>query len=175
VGSVFFFIIFGAFDMGLVMFLNNAASQSAQIGMITLADEGTTTTADTDAITALKSAGIGVTGVGTLDEIDIYKIYVCDQQSPNNPTPCTSPLQPDGTIIVDSNGCSGAVACSNHYDASGACLNGCPWPPSARSDKLATITTMGIMLKFHFNWLGINQPTANFVQTRYFRIEPRNP
>ncbi|MBV8527783.1 MAG: pilus assembly protein [Candidatus Dormibacteraeota bacterium] len=176
VGGLFFFLVFAAIDFGLMMFVNNAASQSAQMGMITLADEGTTPSADTDSVQSIVSAGIGTTGIGTLDEIDVYKTYVCDQQSPSNPSVCTTPtLQPDGTIIVDTNGCTGGVACVNQYSASGTCLNTCPWPASARSNRLASITTMGVTLKYHFDYLGIKWPRQSFTQTRYFRVEPRSP
>jgi Flp pilus assembly protein TadG len=139
VGGVFFAIMFGAVDAGLLMYVHNAASHAAQVGMITLADEGTTSTADTDAITQLVAAGSGLTTIGHLDEIDIYQVYVCDWQSSTNPSQCTNQsTQPDGTIVA-------AASNSIYYNAykpDGTCLSNCvggavQWASGSRSDQVS--------------------------------------
>ena len=165
-GGLFFFIVIGAINMGLLMLVNSQASQSAGIGMITLADEGTLATADSDAIQALEHAGIGQTSLGHLDEIDIYHTFTCNAESPNDPSECAG--QPDGTIIVDSSE-------SNRYAEDGSCIGTCSWVPGLRHTGLSKLTTMGITLKYHYDYLGIPQAQINMTQTRYFRIEPQSP
>jgi hypothetical protein len=175
VAPLFFFVLLAAINGGLVMYLNNAASQSAAIGMITLANEGNAALTDKDAITQLKAAGIGTTSLGKLDEVDIFHVFVCD---PTLPSPGTveSPsavcsAQPAGTIITD-------ASRYNRYNpapATPTCIVPCTWLPTARSESLSSLSNVGIQLKYHFDYLGLGNVHQLMTQTRYFRLEPQQP
>lgn len=175
VAPVFFFVLLASIDAGLVMFVENAASQSAAAGMIRLANEGDSASADTSAIGDVMSTGIGTTNIGKVDEIDIFHVFVCDPAAaPNwtfeNPAAfCAG--QPAGTIITDT------VNYNRYNPVTRACIGTCPWPPGQqkRSPHLSSLSNMGIQLKYHFDYLGISAPRANLVQVRYFRLEPQQP
>lgn len=92
VAPLCFAALFGSLDGGLLMFSSGAVNHAAGIAMITLAQEGTTPTADTDAVQAMMSGGIAATGFAKLDEVDIYLIHV-------DPT--------SGAVTQDTNSCGG--------------------------------------------------------------------
>lgn len=159
VAPLFFAALFGSLDGGLLLFSANAVNHSTGLGMITVAQEGTTSTADTDAVAAMTTGGFGATGFARVDEIDIYLVHV---------DPVT------GAVTQDTNSCGG-VACVNRYSATGSVLNTggvAPWPPGSRSAASGTLTTVGITLKCHYNYLAFNSAKLNIVETRYFRLEP---
>src|SRR5665213_3696456 len=98
VAPVFFAALFGALDGGLLMFSSGAVNHATGIAMITVAQEGTSATADTDAIKAMMSSGVASTGFAKLDEVDIYLIHI-------DPT--------TGLVTQDTNSCG--VACVDRY------------------------------------------------------------
>ena len=165
VAPVFFAALFGALDGGLLMFSSGAVNHATGIAMITVAQEGTSATADTDAIKAMMSIGVASTGFAKLDEVDIYLIHV-------DPT--------TGLVTQDTNSCG--VACVDRYGYTASTntvtvLNpvgggGPPWPPGARNTSFANVTNIGITVKCHYSYLAFTAAQLNITQTRYFRLEP---
>ena len=174
VAPVFFVALFGALDGGLLMFSAGAVNHATGTGMITVAQEGTTTSADADALTAMMAGGVAALGFAKLDEVDVYLIHI-------DPT--------TGAVTQDANSCG--VACLDRYGWNGAAatvLNpvtgsvGClasnvltcvpPWPPGSRNTGSGNLTNIGITVKCHYNYLAFNSTQLNIAQTRYFRLEP---
>ncbi len=159
VAPVFFAALFGSLDGGLLMFSANAVNHATGLGMITVAQEGTIATADTDAVTAITAGGIASTGFAKVDEVDIYLIHI-------DPT--------TGAVTQDTNSCAGA-ACVDRYSSTGAVLNSGgvpPWPPGSRNTASTALTNIGITVKCHYSYLVFNSAQLNMAQTRYFRLEP---
>jgi Flp pilus assembly protein TadG len=172
---VFFFVLIATLNVGLLLFTVNAAGESANIGMITLADEGTAATADTDAITALTTSGLGATSLGSIDQIDIYELEQCTDgtASPNLGVACPSSFYgvkpvPQTTTNYYNTFC---------YNGSSGCTASDLWLPSTgRSDSVsAGVTNIGLTIRYHFNYFGLGQPAIHLTVTRYFRVEPRTP
>jgi Flp pilus assembly protein TadG len=160
VAPVFFAALFGALDGGLLMFSAGAVNHAAGEGMITIAQEGTSSTADTAAVTAMMSGGIAATGFATLDEVDIYLIHI-------DPT--------SGVVTQDTNSCGG-LACVDRYgwDASSNTVTviNAPWLPGARNTASASLTNIGLTVKCHYSYLAFTSSQLSITQTRYFRLEP---
>lgn len=159
VAPLFFAALYGGLDGGLLMFSAGAVNHSTGMAMITVAQEGQTSTADTDAVAAATAGGVAATGFAKLDEVDIYLIHI---------DPST------GAVTQDTNSCGG-LACVDRYSASGAVLNSggvVPWPPGSRSTASGNLTNIGVTLKCHYNYLAFNSAQLNIAQTRYFRLEP---
>jgi Flp pilus assembly protein TadG len=174
VAPVFFAALFGALDGGLLMFSSGAVNHATGMGMITVAQEGRTTSADNDALKAMMAGGVAATGFAKVDEVDIYLIHV-DTTT--------------GAVTQDTNSCG--VACVDRYGWNGAAttiLNpatgsaGClaanyltcipPWPPGARDTSFITVTNLGITVKCHYSYLAFTAAQLSITQTRYFRLEP---
>jgi hypothetical protein len=174
VAPLFFAALFAALDGGLLMFSSGAVNHATGVGMITLAQEGTSATADTDAVKAMMSGGIAAMGFAKLDEVDIYLIHI-------DPT--------TGVVTQDTNSCG--VACVDRYGWNGVAttiLNpatgsvGClaanyatcipPWPPGARNTASDNLTNIGLTVKSHYGYLAFTSSQLSITQTRYFRLEP---
>jgi Flp pilus assembly protein TadG len=164
VAPLFFAALFAALDGGLLMFSSGAVNHATGVGMITLAQEGTSATADTDAVKAMMSGGIAAMGFAKLDEVDIYLIHI-------DPT--------SGVVTQDTNACGGA-ACVDRYGYSAGTntvtvLNGggtAPWPPGARNTASGNLTNIGITVKSHYSYFAFTSSQLSLTQTRYFRLEP---
>jgi Flp pilus assembly protein TadG len=162
VAPVFFAALFGALDGGLLMFSAGAVNHATGMGMITVAQEGTTATADTDAVAAIMSGGIAAIGFAKLDEVDVYLIHI----DPNT-----------GVVTKDTNSCAG-VACADRYGWNTVThlptvIGGSvPWPPGNRNTASTNLTNIGITVKCHYNYFAFTSASLAITQTRYFRLEP---
>jgi hypothetical protein len=174
VAPLLFAALFGSLDGGLLMFSSAAVNHATGVGMITVAQEGTSPSADKDAITTMLSGGIASTGFAKLDEVDIYLIHI-------DPT--------SGVVTQDTNSCG--VACVDRYGWNGAATtilnpatgsSGClaanyatcipPWPPGARNTASGNLTNIGLTVKSHYSYLAFSSSQVSITQTRYFRLEP---
>jgi TadE-like protein len=184
VAPLFFLTLFGAINAGLLLFSVNAASHSAEVGMVTLADEGTLSGADTHAITNLRDAGLGVTSLAAIDEIDIYRVYECFGGLPS--AQCSA--QPDGTLVAESNSntasynircyVNGAAAgTSTRFDGT-TCTTSTLWTPGMRTQAAGpngkNLTNIGLTIRYHFSYIGLKYPQLPLSETRYFRLEPQS-
>jgi Flp pilus assembly protein TadG len=165
VAPLFFMALFGSVDGGLLMFSAGAINHSAGLGMIELAQDGNSTTADAYAVGMVVSgsqtsfvANFSSTGFAKIDEVDIYLTHV---------DPVT------GAVTQDTNSCGGA-ACVNRYNAAGGALGTNPWSSALRSTQSGALTTAGITVKCHYSFMAFNTATINLSQTRYFRLEPQS-
>jgi Flp pilus assembly protein TadG len=164
VAPVFFAALFGALDGGLLMFSANAVNHATGTAMITLAQEGRTASADTDAVKLMMAGGVAAIGFAKLDEVDIYLIHI-------DPT--------TGAVTQDTNSCNG-VACVDRYSYTASTntvnvLGGAtPWPPGSRYTNATSgnVTDIGITVKCHYNYLAFSSAQLSITQTRYFRLEP---
>jgi Flp pilus assembly protein TadG len=158
VAPIFFGALFGTLDGGLLLFSANAIEHSVGIGLITVAQEGTTTTADTDAVAAIKAEGFGTSGFAKVDEVDIFLVSV-------DPT--------TGAVTADTNSCSGSP-CLNRYTINGGAVTGYTnnWPASSRNTSSTSLNNVGITMKCHYNYLAFNSSSVTLNITRYFRLEP---
>jgi Flp pilus assembly protein TadG len=159
VAPIFFGALFGTLDGGLMLFSANAIEHSAGIGLITVAQEGTASTADTDAVAAIKAQGFGSSGFAKVDEIDVFLVAV-------DPT--------TGAVTPDTNSCSGSP-CLNRYDINGNPIGaGVLWPPGVRNTASTSLTNAGITVKCHYRYMAFNSSSVTLNVTRYFRLEPQS-
>jgi hypothetical protein len=173
---VFFLALIATLNVGLLLFTVNAAGESANVGMITLADEGRAGTADTDAITAITTSGLGVTNLGSIDQIDIYELEQCTNGAASPPLGVACPSSFYGVEPV-------LQTATTYYDTfcyhgSAGCTASDLWLPSSptMSDSASNgVTNIGLTVRYHFNYFGIGQPAIHLSVTRYFRVEPRTP
>ena len=171
---LFFFALLATLNVGLLLFTVNAAGESANDGMITLADEGKAATADTDAITAITTSGLGATALGSIDQIDIYELEQCSNGTPSPDLKVACPSSFYGVEPV-------LQTATNYYDTfcyngSSGCTASDLWQPPSRSDSASGgVTNIGLTIRYHFNFFGIGQPAIHLSVTRYFRVEPRTP
>ena len=171
---LFFFALIATLNVGLLLFTVNAAAESANVGTVTLADEGKAATADTDAITALTTSGLGATNLGSIDQIDIYELEQCTDgtPSPNLGVACPGSFYGVKPVLQTA---------TNYYDTfcyngSSGCTASDLWQPPSRSDSASGgVTNIGLTIRYHFNFFGIGQPAIHLTVTRYFRVEPRTP
>ncbi len=171
VAPVFFMSIFGAIDGGLLLFSANSLNNSIGLGMITNAQDGNGSsltaplTPDTDAVAVIKRQGFGASGFAKIDEVDFFRTTT---------DPSTGVVSADPTTD-----CTGGVVCRDRYDINGNLLNGvggsttvAPWSPGTRQTSLSNLTTAGITILAHYNYLAFNASRFNLSYTRYFRLEP---
>src|SRR5450631_2407920 len=76
VAPVFFAALFGALDGGLLMFSAGAVNHATGTAMTTVAQEGRSASADTDAVKLMMAGGAAAIGFAKLDEVDIYLIQI---------------------------------------------------------------------------------------------------
>ncbi len=149
VAPILFTALFGTVNGGLILFGENSCNHAAGVALIILSEEGRTATADTDAVSAIQTGMSNIPSM-TIDEIDIYQLD----------------LQNNGSFTQNTQN-------TNKYYINGT-GNTIAWTPAARSTSNASLTNIGLTVKYHYNYTGLAHPVLNLTMTKYFRLEPRD-
>lgn len=184
IAPVLFFLLFGVFEFGLMMFsLGSARYASAdagrvvsEIGQLTkqcqnvpgcgnLASPGTPTAdcdADCQALSAINLGPLGTTSIATVDEIDVAKLQV----NANGSLSCqgSTTLQPP---------CANNV---NKYQLNGTAIGVKSYPSGTRDVTQGEADNAAVTVKFRYLWKsGIFRQFAvpNLQATYFIKLEPQ--
>jgi hypothetical protein len=185
-----FFVLFGVFEFGLMMFSLGTSRWSAVEGARVVSEQGTLTqtcsqvpgcvglaggpgaanacNADCQAVSFINTGPLGSTSIATIDEIDVTRLKVTTSGSP-----ATSTLTP-ATKLADGTDCSGT--CVNRYKLDFSPLGTPHYSPSKRDVQLGQTDYVQVLIKFHYQWkTGIfNQfPTPTLQAGVDIRLEPQ--
>jgi hypothetical protein len=186
----FFFVLFGVFEFGLLMFSLGTSRWSAVEGARVVSEQGTLTqtcssvpgcaglangpgapnacNADCQAISYINVGPLGSTSIATIDEIDITRLKVTTSGSPP-----TSSLTP-ATSLADGTSCSGT--CVNKYKLDFSAIGTPRYDPSKRDVQLGQTDYAQVLVKFHYQWKSgiFNQfPVPNLSAGVDIRLEPQ--
>lgn len=169
IAPLLFTVIFGAIDGAFFMYAKNTVDRASEVGMNSIAAAGKGTTADLDAITAMRGAGLGNGALVDVTEIDVEQMqYSGGAYTPLNSsgcatgyTTCMNPYHLDGTPAwTIASGCSDAV-----YHCP-------PWPPTNRSVKASTASYVRLTIKYTYKFFA-GPSQFSLTSTHVFRLEPK--
>ena len=181
VAPVFFLLLFGMVDGGLLLFSQNAVDNASTVGVNAIASLGPVANADFQALTRMGQTGFADTGLITTGEVDVEGLA-------NNPSGGFL-RNSDGTPKVDTSCPTGA--CINRYtikkDSGGNVVvtllngsspcgdpSGCPpWPPGARNVSPGTASYVGLVVNYQYRFFTGVSPAINFGEIKTFRLEPQ--
>jgi Flp pilus assembly protein TadG len=159
VAPVFFLITLGLIEASLLIFSVVSASFAAGEAARIASQEGTVSTADTDAVASIQATALGTTSLVNVTEIDVYKLN-----------------QVAGVLTPDSSGCSGAP-CINKYKAWTGTFGSPSWLPISRNVQNGKSDFLGVTIKYTYPWkLGVLSfmSPPQLTATYYVRIEPKS-
>jgi hypothetical protein len=69
---------------------------------------------------------------------------------------------------------SGDLVCDSSTATALACTNGCPWPPSLRSDSVTSLDDIGVRVTYTHEWVSsfVFRTPQTWTDTTVMRIEP---
>ena len=187
-----FFVIFGVFEFGLLMFSLGTSRWSAVEGGRVVSEQGNLTqiciqvpgcaglangpkpvdtaacNADCQAVSFVNNGPLGSTSIATIDEIDITR-----QQVTTSGSPLTSSFS-DATTLADGSSCSGT--CVNRYLLDFTTVGTPHYDPSKRDVQLGQTDYAKVLIKFHYQWKSgiFNQfPVPSLQAGVVVRLEPQ--
>jgi Flp pilus assembly protein TadG len=188
---VFLISLFSLINAGFLLYSINAVDQSATVGANYIAAAGNAPTADINGVTRMVSAGLGTTALISVTEIDVELLV-----NGNNGGFATNS---DGSPKVSNTCGSGSSACIDKYTftvsggtttvnvlppLSSPCSSAsqCPiWMPENRIVKANTTdpdgagpSFVGLVIKYHYSFMGAPAGGLDFVSTKTFRLEPQS-
>jgi hypothetical protein len=134
----------------------NASRTGARIGSAA----GVTATADSVILGAVGQA------LSDMDSSVVNAVWIYDADATGNPL--------DGCTI----GSEGTCTTTNVYAPSGgsgwSCVNGCPWTPALRDNKLPGLDRVGVRVIFTHSWLTsfLPLPAGPWMDDSVFQLEP---
>ena len=134
----------------------NATRTGARIGSAA----GAASTADSVILGAVGQA------LSDMDSSTVDAVWIYDASASGNPL--------DGCTI----GSEGACTTTNVYVPSGGsgwnCVNGCPWTPALRDNKLPGLDRVGVRVIFTHSWLTsfLPLPDGPWTDDSVFQLEP---
>ena len=134
----------------------NATRTGARIGSAA----GAASTADSVILGAVGQA------LSDMDSSTVDAVWIYDASASGNPL--------DGCTI----GSEGACTTTNVYVPSGGsgwnCVNGCPWTPALRDNKLPGLDRVGVRVIFTHSWLTsfLPLPAGPWMDDSGFQLEP---
>jgi Flp pilus assembly protein TadG len=153
VAPILFFLLFGIFESGLLLFVVGTARWGTAEVARQESESGNAANADSVSIAVLRRSAIGTTTLGQVNEIDIYHLTE----------------QLNGSLTVD-------AAHYNKYDINGNPLAAITWPSPTRNVRNGQSDFLGITLKYQYNWkTGVflaNSP-LQLTQLYEIRLEPQ--
>jgi hypothetical protein len=203
VGGLFFFLIFSIMNAGFFLYSRSAVEHAADVGMQTLAAEGSCTVASLDgvpcavvpsgcsvsnnnyadaiAICRMDAAGLTTTALITVTQVAIWRVT---QQSPGIPqSTCGSGGTGFGTSPCMSLTCStnggpgtGGAACENIYTYPGEVPTQTQnqWPDASRDVSVGSGDFAELQIAFSYRIAGMPGATSiSMTTTNVFRLEPQ--
>lgn len=176
-----FFVLFGVFEFGLMMFSLGSARWTVAEAARIVSEQGIQTqtcsgvpgcvgiaggpgaangcNADCQAISAMRQGPLGTTSIATVDEVDITKLKV----------------QANGSFINDTS--CGGTTCQNTYkNISLVSAGAAKYDPLTRNVQLGNTDYVSVTIKFRYIWkTGIfaQFPVPNLQATYAVRLEPQ--
>ena len=173
---VVFGLLFGIVGGSLFMYSRNVVARAENVAVITEAAEGVSKDVDLDSLAAIRATGLGPQSLTRVDSILIEGFKV-------DGTPMTGCKDATGTLATLSDGSS----CYDRYAVDGSpmwqtttatcsdTVYHCPpFPPSARSVKASSVTSIKLTIAYHFTLVGVAGPAVNFSSVQFFRLEPKD-
>ena len=144
VAPVLFFLLFGVFESGLLLFVVGTARFSAGDAARQESESGNAAAADQLSIAVIRNGAMGTTTLATIRQIDIFKLnedVLTGALTPACNAGVTSPPAP----------CAGTY---NTYKLNGTTTDGGPvrWLPGTRSVKNRATDFLGVRIWYQYNW-----------------------
>jgi len=199
VGGLFFFLIFSIMNAGFFLYSRSAVEHAADVGMQTLAAEGSCTVAsptgvpcavlpspcsvynnnvaDAIAICRMHAAGLTTTALITVTQVDIWRVQ---QQNSTPVSTCGSNGTGTGhspcmTITCSPGGGpgTGTSPCENIYSAVGFQTQN-DWPVVSRNVTVDNADFAELQIAFSYRIAGMPGATSiSMTTTNVFRLEPQ--
>ena len=153
VTPILFFLLFAVLEGGLLLFVVGSARFASGEAVRQETESGNGATADQDSIAVIRATPMGTTNLGTITEINIYRLIE----------------QADGSLTVD-------PARINKYRLDGSAIGAINWPPAVRDVTSAKSDFIGVTIYFTYSWKSfrlLGQPPMNLNQSFYMRLEPQ--
>ncbi len=128
----------GIAEIGFGLISQMTAAQAVREGARTAANGSTAASTELATIKAIEQAMCAIK-TGELISVEIFKSD--DEGNPISPS------------LLNRYEVSGPLQCSNTPATALVCVNGCPWPPSARSNHLGSLDKIGVRVYYTHKWL----------------------
>ncbi len=98
---------------------------------------------------------------GEVLSLEIYKADAAGQ--PENTVTQLNRYEPSGPLV-----------CTSSTSTALVCTNGCPWPPSVRSDAVADLDDIGVRVTYTHEWIStfVYRTPATWTDSTVMRLEP---
>jgi Flp pilus assembly protein TadG len=154
VAPILFFLLFGIFEGGLLLFVVGSARFGGGEVARQESESGNAANADQLSIQVLRKTALGTTNLAQVTEIDIYHLIE----------------QANGSLTVD-------ASHYNRYQLDGTPIGSVTWPSSTRNVVNGQSDFLGVTLKYQYHWktgIFIAPSAVNLTQTFEIRLEPQS-
>jgi TadE-like protein len=173
VGPLFFVLLFGAVNSGLILFSINAADQTANVGVQQLASWGD--------YLGPPPAGSNLPNPSTADDIALYEMQKIGLDSTGNATVLSYRITklngpPALTTYTDAVNCLAPDGCDYLYTVATHSWSG-NWPACAcgnRNTTSANADFIRLDITYSYQWLFGAGPAIQLTATRVIRLEPQS-
>jgi Flp pilus assembly protein TadG len=147
-------LVLAVIEFCILLFGVTSARYAAGEGLRAASEAGSNASADSIAVAAIRSTGLGTTRVVTVSEIDIYQVDLVNGS-----------LQQDTAMV-------------NRYQLDGTPIGVPSWAPATRSTSASHPEYIGVTVKYTYNWkdglLGSFMQPLNLNSISWGRLEPAN-
>jgi Flp pilus assembly protein TadG len=167
---IFFFVLLGTVDGGLLLYSKGSIDHAADVGFTSLAALGNcvsvpncpSSDADQVAIARMRTAGLGSPALAKIDYITVSLMV---QHSDGS---IQAAVSGDPQYI---NECT-ALPCANRYLLDGSSLMS-NWTIANRSVTNGSADFVKLDIKYEYQYFAVDQPTLTITVTKVFRLEPQ--
>jgi Flp pilus assembly protein TadG len=143
VAPILFFLLFGVFESGLLLFVVGTARFSAGDMARQESESGNAANADQVSLAVLRNGALGTTTLAAIRQIDVFHLTenaVTGALAPDCNAGVTSPPAPCATY--------------NTFNLDGTTTNGlpAPWTPASRDVKNGESSFLGVRIWYQYNW-----------------------
>ncbi len=153
-------IAIGAAEMGFAMVSQLTASNAVREGARVGAAGRDAASAELAILRSVEQAMCSLQN-GDLLAVEVFKADADGE--PFNSSTHLNRYEPSGPLVCDS---STTTALS--------CVNGCPWPPSLRSDSVVALDDLGVRVTYTHNWVSsfVFRSPVTWTDSTVMRLEP---
>jgi hypothetical protein len=170
IAPLFFFVLLGTVDGGLLLYSKNSIDHSADVGFTSLAAFGncsggsqcTGSDADQMSLDRMRTAGLGSPALATINTITVA---LMTQHADGSITPAVSG---DPEYAQE---CT-ADPCANQYNLDGSAIYK-HWTIGTRSVTNGSSDFAKLEIRYTYAFFAISQPTISISCTKVFRLEPQ--
>lgn len=153
VAPILLFMLLGILESGLLLFVIGTARWSTSELARQEAESGNAANADQYSLGVLQRSSIGTTTLGSVTEVDVYKLVE----------------QSDGSLTVDLNH-------YNRYQLDGTPIGTITWPSPTRNVRNGQSDFLGVTLKYQYKWktgVLLASSALQLQQAYEIRLEPQ--